>query len=188
MTKFTLLKTANQTAITRLSEETTIRENFTTLAGQHNTDSNLLAESVIDVLANIAAAASTGKEFKAMNIDSTAAFLAGVEKMSQVLPKLQDPGKGNMLRALTAAGIGKDGFVSTAVAPIAQFGAKDDQLRQKYADLLKSYIASIPSGHPAGDTVVTAVRRLQVSISMAMKSAPAQQATPSVMPMRQGMA
>lgn len=178
MKTFNLLQGINEATIIRERECQCIRANFAVLAADHSIDQEQLVESVIDVLVNIAATASAGKPIKAMNVDSVSAFFAGVDRMSKALPSAQSPNKENMLRALTAAGIGDDGLINTAVAPIAQYGVKDEALRQKYAELIKAYVASAGTGHPDGSEIVAAARRLQVAIHVAMKTASAEVPVP----------
>jgi hypothetical protein len=79
-----------------------------------------------------------------MNPRSVASFLAGVEKISQTLPSanIGADKKQNTIRLLTAAAMKFDDLTKQAlpnpqVVKIAQYGAGDTQLMQKYLDIVK---------------------------------------------------
>lgn len=171
MTKFSLLKAVASATTERIATNAIIVESFSVLAAENNTTSEALVEGVTHVLANIANAASSGEDLKVMNADSISAFFAGVERIATMLPQAQDGDKkANTIRVLTAAGIGKDGHVTSAVAPIAQLGARDETLRQKYAEIVKQYLASVHRQQPDGRMLVAAARKLQQMIDQAMNT------------------
>lgn len=134
-----------------------------------------LSESVTNILANIAVTAEEGKPLQLMHTDSIASFMAGVEAISQSLPVSQDQTKReNTLRVLAAAAVGPDGNVSYAATPIAQLGARKEELRNKYLQLVNAYAAG--SNPEAGKALAQAARMLQQQIDQAMRqgSAPIQ--------------
>lgn len=188
---FKLIKVAAK----QLNEQTELNnhivESLTEIAEENETTFEELSESVTHVLANIAATALGGKELTIMTADSVSAFMAGVEKIASLLPAAQDPAKvANTLKILQNAGIGPDGLVNTSVAPIAQVG-NSSPARQKYADLIKSYMMSVQSGKADGGPLAQAARKLQATIDQAMRSTSAGQPQPdqpqATTSMRQGM-
>lgn len=170
--KFDMIKKAHALNKHQTKMNEAIRKNLTVLAEQHSTTASTLTESVTNVLANLATTTSAGEPFKVMHLDSIASFLAGVETIANALPSSQDElKKQNTLRALAAAAIGPDGNVTYAVTPIAQLGARNQELRSKYVKLVQDYTMSADRGQPDGRSLTMAIRQLQLNIDQAMRQA-----------------
>lgn len=169
---YDMIKKANKARAEIQSMNENVLTNLKTLAESSKQTSQVLAESVTSVLANIASTAQQGGELKLMHLNSIAAFLAGVETLAQRLPNSQDANKtANTLRVLSAVGIGPDGNVTYATTPVAQLGARNEQLLQKYQKLVNDYAQSQSRGEPNGQQLTQATRQLQVAIDRAMRQA-----------------
>lgn len=171
-TRLKLIKSANTLRNKQQRIDETIRHNLSVLAKDQDTTGAVLAENVTHILANIASTASEGQPLKLMHLNSIAAFMAGVESIANALPNAQDPQRvQNTLRVLQAASVGKDGFVTTAVAPIAQLGARKADVMSKYDQMVKDYMLGVSRGQPNGSALTQAARQLQTSIDQAMRTA-----------------
>lgn len=178
-TRLNLIKTANIQYNEKERLYDTIRRNVSVIAEEHNTTADVLVENVTHILANIASTAEEGAPLKLMHINSIAAFMAGVESLAKALPTSQDRVKvQNALRYLQASKVGPDGFVTTAVAPIAQLGARKPGLMSKYDQLIKDYIVSQSRGQPNGGQLAQAAKQLQMLIDQAMRTASSTTASP----------
>jgi hypothetical protein len=170
-TKFNLLKTANDRIIIERYEDAAIVANITAIAESTGATVDFLHESVTHLLANIATAAHDGKPIRLMHLNSIAAFMAGVDAITQALPNSQDPTKKqNTIRALSVAGIASDGMINDATFPIIEVGARREDLKSKYVQMLKDYVLSREKGNPQGTIVASAARKLQMAVDRAMRS------------------
>lgn len=130
----------------------------------------VLPEAATHVLANIAHTASSGKPLKVMHLNSISAFMSGIETIAKMMPQSQDETKkANTIRVLSAAAVGSDGFVTGAVAPIAQLGARNEQQHNKYSTLVNDYMKTVESGKPDGRSLAQAARLLQQQIDQAVR-------------------
>ena len=171
-TRLDLIKNANSKRSERLLQDSTIRSTLRVIAEEQDSTAQQLSESVTHILANIAQTTTDGAPIKLMHLNSVAAFMAGVEAIAKALPNAQDPGKvQNTLRYLQAAKVGADGFVTTAVAPIAQLGARKQELMAKYDKMVKDYALSVSRGQANGQELAAAAKQLQQSIDQAMRVA-----------------
>lgn len=172
MTKFPKIKQATKT----LKEEAIAASNTMQMMVEYAQEGNVtvseLYENVTNILANIATTASEGRPLKLMHLNSIASFMAGVEAIAKALPTTQDEArKQNTLRVLAAAGVQPDGTVSYATTPIAQLGARKQDLQGKYAAMVQDYAQSTARGEPAGMELAQAARMLQTQIDRAMRQA-----------------
>lgn len=153
-TKYGLIKQA-QAAI---DSQSTLVENITSLAQESNTTSQKVCESITQVLAGLA------QNPKMMNPKSIAALMAGVEKLSTGLASSQDDTKKQFtLKTLANAAMRRDqmqqgALPNDAVVKIAQFGAKSQDLVQKYEQLVQN---------PA--ELSRSLKQLQMTIDRAMQ-------------------
>lgn len=171
-TRLSLIKTAAATQTERARTDSSIRSSMRVIAEQADMTSQQLTEAVTHILANIAQTSASGAPIKLMHLNSVAAFMAGVEAIAKALPNAQDQGKiQNTLRYLQAAKVGSDGFVTTATAPIAQFGARKQDLMAKYDKMVKDYALSVSRGQANGQELSSAAKQLQQSIDQAMRVA-----------------
>lgn len=139
---------------------------------EHLDQIGVLVEDVTHVLANIAVSASDGQPLKVMHLSSVAAFMAGVDLIANKLHTITDqPRKAATLKMLAAAGVGSDGFVTTAVAPIAQAGVRNPVILTQYKDMVSQYMASIDARNPNGDALAKSARKLQHQIDRAVRLA-----------------
>ena len=169
-TRLDLIKTANTKRSEQLFQDSTIRNALRFIAEEQNTTAQQLSESVTHLLANIAQTAAAGEPIKLMHLNSVAAFMAGVEAIAKALPNAQDQGKvQTTLRHLHAAKVGPDGFVTTAVAPIAQLGVRKQELMAKYDKMVKDYMLGVSRGQVNGQELSAAAKQLQQSIDQAMR-------------------
>lgn len=181
-TRLNLIKQANALRNEEVRTNDTIVRNLHTIAESNETTAPVLAENVTHILANIASTAQEGAPLKLMHINSIAAFMAGVESLAKALPTSQDQTKvQNAIRYLQAAKVGPDGFVTTAVAPIAQMGARKSGLMSKYDQLVKDYVVSQSRGQPNGGQLAQAAKQLQTQIDQAMRTAASTTAAPQNM-------
>lgn len=146
-----------------------------------------LDESVTHVLANIVNAVDQNQDLKLMSIDSLAAFVAGVEVLSQILPKQQDADKKQRaLRVLTAVAVGPDGRITTQAEPIAVLGAKYPDVVERVKQAFRAYVDGIKSGKPANNTqLLNMLRKMQYDVNRAMtiaKAAPSGSTAPRMAP------
>lgn len=171
-TRLDLIKNANSKRSERLLQDSTIRSTLRVIAEEQDSTAQQLYESVTHILANIAQTSASGAPIKLMHLNSVAAFMAGVEAIAKAMPNAQDPGKvQNTLRYLQAAKVGADGFVTTATAPIAQLGARKQELMAKYDKMVKDYALSVSRGQASGQELAAAAKQLQQSIDQAMRVA-----------------
>lgn len=171
-TRLDLIKNANTKRSEQLFKDTTIRSTLRVIAEEQDLPVQQLTEAVTHILANIAQTSASGAPIKLMHLNSVAAFMAGVEAIAKALPNAQDQGKvQNTLRYLQAAKVGSDGFVTTATAPIAQFGARKQDLMAKYDKMVKDYALSVSRGQANGQELSSAAKQLQQSIDQAMRVA-----------------
>lgn len=169
---YDMIKKANKARAERQMTNENVLTNLKVLAESSKQTSQVLAENVTSVLANIASTAQQGAELKLMHLNSIAAFLAGVETLAQRLPNSQDATKTtNTLRVLAAVGIDPEGHVTYATTPVAQLGARNEQLMQKYQKIVNDYAQSQSRGQPDGKMLTQAARQLQVNIDRAMRQA-----------------
>lgn len=168
---FTMIKRANQARVELLSETDAINSNLVILAETQNQTSDVLAENVTHVLANIANAAQEGDELKLMHQNSIAAFLAGVEMLAQRLPEASPEKLTMAMRVLAAASVDPEGYVTYATTPIAQLGARSPDLMQKYRKIVDGYVQSVSRGSPDGTKLAQAARKLQMTIDRAIQLA-----------------
>lgn len=179
-TKFNMIKSANNADRTQLKQQAATYTMMMEYAEEGKISVQELAESVTHILANIATTASSGAPLKLMHLNSIASFMAGVEAIAKALPTTQDEiRKQNTLRVLTAAGVQPDGTVSYAVTPIAQLGARKQDIHGKYSAMVQDYAASTARGEPAGQELAQAARMLQAQIDRAMRQAAAPQNKPA---------
>ncbi len=171
-TRLDLIKSANSNRSAQLLQTNTIRSTLRIIAEEQDLTAQQLSENVTHILANIAQTTADGAPIKLMHLNSVAAFMAGVEAIAKALPNAQDPGKvQNTLRYLQAAKVGSDGFVTTAVAPIAQLGVRKQELMAKYDKMVKDYALSVSRGQANGQELSAAAKQLQQSIDQAMRVA-----------------
>lgn len=184
-----LIKAAEKQYLEVESVNETVRSSLATLSEQSGISVAALTEAITHVLANIAATVSQGKEVQMMNSKSLAAFLAGVDLVASMLPKVNDAQRTNTLRTLTAVNVGPDGLITTDGATIAQLGTKDPSRIQKYTNMVNQYVVSQRSGKPDGDALVKTVRQLQMVVDRAMRGGTPQAAPQpqSPAPMRSNM-
>lgn len=163
VTKFKLLQSAQSTANELINESNDIVKSLQTV--------NVLAETVMHVLANVATKAEEGQDISAASADSIAAFLAGVEAIATRLPNSSNnEKKQTIMRKLAVCGINPDGTLSTNCVPIAEIGSSFPELRRKYSQLINSYELSIEQGRPNGSTLVRSVRSLQQILDRAIRT------------------
>lgn len=171
-TRLSLIKTAAASQTERARTDSSIRSSLRVIAEQADMTSQQLTEAVTHILANIAQTSAEGAPLKLMHLNSIAAFMAGVEAIAKALPNAQDPSKvQNTLRYLQASKVGPDGFVTTATAPIAQLGARKQDLMAKYDKMVKDYALSVSRGQANGQELSSAAKQLQQSIDQAMRVA-----------------
>lgn len=184
-TRLELIKSANSQHNDQLLQTSTIRNALRFIAEEQNTTAQQLSESVTHLLANIAQTTAAGEPIKLMHLSSVAAFMAGVEAIAKALPNAQDPNKvRSTLRHLHAAKVGSDGFVTTAVAPIAQLGVRKQELMAKYDKMVKDYALSVSRGQANGQVLSAAAKQLQLSIDRAMTGAESPASQPTLAPTR----
>ena len=134
MTMYSLIKQA-QAATTN---QNILIENITVFAQQNNITSQQLYESITQVLAGLA------QNPNMMNPKSIAALMAGVEKLSSGLASSSDDAKKQVtLKTLAGAAMRRDpmqqgALPNEAVVKIAQFGAKFQDLVQKYEQQIQN--------------------------------------------------
>ena len=135
-----LIKTAHN----NLLESQKIAQNVTQFAKEFDTTVPFMVEAITHVLSELE------QTIKSMNPRSVAAILAGVEKISTILPKTTDSTKKqNTIRLLTAAKMTVNDLQpgqpqpNEAVVKIAQYGASDSTLMQKYLDMVQREPQSI---------------------------------------------
>lgn len=174
-TKFKLIKEIHSSQKVALTEALAIQEGFNEIG--------VLMENVTHVLANIATKAEAGEEIQAASQDSIAAFLAGVEAVSQRLEQPKDPARAqSMVRLLNKCGIEQDGTINLSCVPVAELGAKFPDIRKKYYRLLALYNMSLERGRGAANKeLIRAVRVLQHEIDTAMRSVTTLQRPPRPM-------
>lgn len=170
--KLSMLQTANTNAVEVTTTNKLIKESLTALAAKQGVEPQQLYESVTHVLANIASTASDGKPIQLLHTNSVAAFFAGVERLANVLPNMDEPNKSKGLRLLTTASVGPDGHVTYQVAKIAELGARDDRLYKSYLQMVTDYVTSVSRGQPNGEPLAQAARQLQMNIDRAMRASP----------------
>lgn len=171
-TRLNLIKSANTLHNKQVQTDTTIRYNMSVLAESQASTPEVLSENVTHLLANIASTASAGSPLKLMHLNSIAAFLAGVESIANALPNAQDQTRvEKTLRVLQAAAVGADGFINSAVTPIAQLGARKTDLMSKYDQMVKDYMLGVSRGQPDGTQLSQAAKQLQTMIDQAMNTA-----------------
>lgn len=168
---FSMIKTANRALAEAAATASYVQANLTVLAETQNQTAEILAENVTHVLANIANAAQQGEELKLMHTNSIAAFLAGVETLAQKLPDQSPDKSANALRVLAAASIDPDGYVTYATTPVAQLGARNEPVMQKYQKVVNDYVTSQSRGQPDGTQLAQLARKLQMNIDRAMRIA-----------------
>jgi len=173
---FNLIKSVNQALTEQIDAATTMFTNLLEFAKIEGENPGVLIENVTNVLANIATTAAENKPIQLMNANSIAAFLSGVDILSQKLPNLQDATKkANSLRALAAVNVDPSGEVTYATVPIARLGAQDQNMYAKYQKIVNDYEQSTAIGKPNGKALQQAARVLQMKIDQAMRQAAAGQ-------------
>lgn len=173
-TSFKMIKQAAKATNTILQENQAMVARLTAIAEQQSITPDALTECVTNLLANIAVTVQEGKPIKLMHLNSVAAFMAGVEAMSEALSTTQDEAKKQKtLRVLAVAGLGEDGFVNMATLPIINIGAQKEALKSKYMTLIQEYMTSQQSGKPNGTALMAATRQLQFAVDRAMRSSTA---------------
>lgn len=171
---FNLHKAIEQLRSSTAKEIEQIRENFNNFGQEKQLNPALLAENVTEVLANIAIAAEEGEPLKLMHLNSIAAFLAGVDTLATKLPSMKDETKKqNVLRVLAAVGIDGEGYVTYATTPVAQLGARDENLLAQYSKLVQDYAQSQSRGRADGKLLAQTTRGLQQKIDKSMRQATA---------------
>jgi hypothetical protein len=186
-TKFNMIQQATKLHKTNLQESQAIVAYMAVVAEQQQITTEVLAESVTSLLANIAVTVQEGKPIKLMHLNSVAAFMAGVDAMADALPNSQDEEKKqNTLRVLAVAGLGADGFVNMATMPIVNLGARKEDLKAKYMTLIQDYMASQQSGKPNGTALMAATRQLQFAVDRAMRGASSPRPIAAAGPSRTG--
>ncbi len=120
----------------QLMEDKQTFENFQLFAESVNVDANVLTEAITHVLAGLGQTAAN------MNPKSVASLLAGVERIAKVLPNAVPNQQQNTIRLLAAAAMKFDDLTKQAlpnaqVVKVAQYGAADAQLVQKYLDIVQ---------------------------------------------------
>lgn len=135
-----LIKQAQQILTEDIQRLTNLRE----FAESIDSTVSEICESVTHVLAGLE------KTARSMSPKSIASFLAGVERISTVLPSAQVPDekKQSTIRLLQAAAMTFDDLTkqtlpNQAIVKIAQFGAADAQLLQKYLNIVQQGPQSI---------------------------------------------
>lgn len=170
-TKFNLLKAANAQLMEQRNEIIAINTNLATLAESADVTVEVMVESVTHILANIAQTAAAGKPIKLMHLNSVAAFMAGVAAIAQGLPDSKDQvKKSNTIRMLAHASIAADGQINDATFPIIDLGARKEDLKAKYAQMLQAYMANLGRSKGEGQELSGEARRLQMSIDRAMRT------------------
>lgn len=134
-TKFNLIKEAQNQATKETIITTTIVKNIDHIASNSGLTRKQVTESITHVLAGLAQTA------KNMNPRTTAMILAGVDRLSQVLPQAQKPEK--TIQTLAAAAMRFDDLTrqhlpNQAVVQIAQYGSKFSDLVQKYLSVTEN--------------------------------------------------
>lgn len=134
-TKFNLIKEAQNQALKESTINTAIVKNIDYIAQESGLTRRQVTESITHVLAGLAQTA------KNMNPRTTAMILAGVDKISQVLPQAQNPEK--TIQTLAAAAMRFDDLTrqalpNPAVVKIAQFGSKYSELVQNYLNVAEN--------------------------------------------------
>jgi len=166
VTKFNLLQKIHNESKT----ETTFSNN---VLGQLK-HMKVLTEDVTHVLAAIATAANSNKPLQMASAESLAAFLAGVEMLSQKLPSSKnEQTKQSVLRLMANIRINPDQSLSTNVQPIVDLGASNPSIMKRYVNILKMY-----EYHPDQDSaeaVSRAARLLQGEIDRALRMVMSQQ-------------
>jgi hypothetical protein len=153
------IRTANQT----------IYENFRWIADDKGYSVNAVYEGVTHVLAGL------GQSAQNMNPNSVASFLAGVEKLSEVLITIDDVDKKrNTLKVLTAAAmkyddLTKQALPNSSVVKIAQFGSKFPDLVQKYVKMATSVDAPVQIDK-AARALLSPIERSMNMVSQAGKT------------------
>lgn len=169
MTKqFNLLKAAAEATDAQHQQNEIIRQGFALISESEGIEPAFLCEKVTHVIMNLLADVEQGKDFKIMHSRSVASFLAGVERISNALPTLDDLRKERTIKMMTAASIGTDGYVTHDVALISQLGLKHEQLYNKYLRLVTDYINSVEQGKPNNAQLSRAVRALRMKVDQAM--------------------
>lgn len=119
------------------SSQTAILEYADSVAKQLN-EMEVLAESVLNILANISNKAGAGEEIQAASAESLAAFMAGVEALANQLPSVEnEKTKKSILSIMSNVGINPDGTVTTNIESVAILGKKYPELYKKYIRAFK---------------------------------------------------
>jgi hypothetical protein len=142
------LKGINMSLITQaqkvLLEDRMLIENINLFAKSIDCSIDTVFESVTHVLAGLS------QNSNAMNPKTTASFLAGIEKLSNILPSanIDANRKQNTIRLLIAAAmqfndLTKQSLPNSAAVKIAQYGAGDSELIKKYLNIVQQGPESI---------------------------------------------
>lgn len=183
-TNLKLIKTAQQLLTDQQKQTASINEHFTRIAEDKKMTVQVVSESVLSLLANIAVKAEQKQPIDLMHMNSVAAFLAGVETIALALPSSTDQEKKqNTLRALAVAGLGEDGTINDATFPIINLGARKAALHSQWGQKLKAYTAT-----GEGAQLAQAVRQLQMNVDRAMRSTMAPKTAPATGASMQGTA
>lgn len=161
-TKFKLLSgiQTQQTAVLEQADELMQRLN----------DMGVMAESVLHVLANIAAKAEGGQPVEAASAESLASFMAGVEALAQRLPDVRnEKTKRSILSIMSNAGINPDGTVTANVQQVAELGKGQKELYTRYIRAFKMYELSLQRNRPAGQQLARAAKRVQQIVDQAVR-------------------
>lgn len=176
-----------------------IISNVTFLAEQANVSTEQLLESVLSVLANFANYVQQGKKVLSLNnINSMAAFLAGIETINTAAlnNQIKPAAIPNVIAAYANAKIEPaGGVVSHDVQAIVDVGAKHADLVQKYRDELQQYLSAPNAAREATQNQLlgnirklqqfadSAIRKIQGSSTQVAKPQPqGQQAQPQMQP------
>lgn len=172
VTKFKMIKEAEELHRAELRENATIIANVIAIADQHNFTPTQLHENATHILANIAMNVEDGQPIKVMHVNSVAAFMAGIEAIANALPDATDERKKqNTLRVLAASGLDEFGQINDSTFPIVNLGARKEKLKAKYQAMIQQYMVTQARGTPRGMELAQEARRLQLSIDRAMRSA-----------------
>lgn len=163
---FDIIREAEKLAAAQQQTAANVAAHLSVLSESSKIETTVIAESVLNLLANLAVKAEQGETLNLMHQNSIAAFLAGVETIANALPTATDETKKeNTLRALALAGLDSSGMINDATFPIVNLGARKAGLHSQWADKLKQYSSS-----GEGQRLAQELRRLQMSIDRAMRS------------------
>lgn len=159
-TKYSLLQNIQKTAIAEHDLATRMVRNLKTL--------NVLVEDVTHVLAAISTAAREQQKIQLASAESLAAFLAGVEVLSQKLPASNNENmKQSVLRLMANIRVNPDQSLSANVQPVADLGAKHPDIMKRYLSVLKTY--EYDPNEQSADSVSRVARMLQSEIDRALR-------------------